>query len=135
MNNLTISGRCIGDIKYTPGDNPRANFTLAVYDPKGKQNDKGYREDMLFGVTCFGKTADYVNNHGFKQAQAIVVGAVSIWHGDRGASLSVTANQVEITSRPTDGSTRATATAKVKSTKAPIQNDDGSDDPFSQYAD
>lgn len=129
MNNLTISGRCLGDIKYTPGENPRANFTLAVYDPKGKQNDKGYKEDMLFSVTCFGKTADYVNDRGFKGMQAIVVGSVSIWQGDRGASLSVTANQIEVVSRPTDGGTRTAATAKVKSTKQGL-NDDGDIDPF-----
>jgi single-stranded DNA-binding protein len=136
MNNLTISGKCISDIKYHEGEKPRANFTVAVYDPSGKMNEKGYRDSLLFSVTVFGRTAEIVNDRGFKGAEMIVNGRVGMWTGDRGSSLSVTANDVEVVSRPTD---RTNSTPKPKRTTSHSPpsvglNDDGSIDPFSMGA-
>ena len=134
MNNLTISGRCIGDIKFTPGEKPRANFTVAVYDPSGKMNENGYRDNLLFSVTAFGRTAEIISERGFKGADMIVNGRVGIWTGERGSSLSVTANDVEVVSRPTD---RANTKPKRTTSHTPASvglNDDGTEDPFSQFA-
>ena len=134
MNNLTISGRCIGDIKFTPGEKPRANFTLAVRNPFGRMGDNGYKEDDLFSVTVFGKTAEIISERGFKGADMIVNGRVGMWTGERGSSLSVTANDVEVVSRPTD---RTNTKPKRTTSHTPPSvglNDDGSVDPFSMGA-
>ena len=104
MNNLIISGRLVRPATMrNTGDKARANFTLAV---DGYANSPS----SFIPITCFGRTAELVNEYTDKGHLIAVEGRITSGRytndaGETVYALDVIAHRVEFLSRPKNATT------------------------------
>ena len=105
MNNLTIIGNCTRDPEHrtTPSGKTVTNFTVAVNRRGKKDNQNNQPEADFFRVTAWDNLAKLCGQYLSKGRKVAVVGPVSLHtyttqDGRSGASLEVTANEVEFLS-------------------------------------